>query len=296
MLLPGFHSQFVEGAGARIWTTIAGSGPPLVLLHGYPQTHVMWHRVAPILARDFTVVLVDLRGYGGSQKPCAGPDHSAYAKRAMAADIKAVMAALGFQRFAAAGHDRGGRVVHRLCLDHPKHIERAAVLDIIPTLSAFERTDRHFALAYYHWFFLAQPADLPERLIGHEPRFFLRSCLSHWSGDRLDFFDEAALRAYEESFADPDCIRATCEDYRAAATIDLEHDRAGSADRIACPLLVLWGVSGLMHKLFDVTAMWREKSGGPVEGHALRAGHFLCEEAPEAVVDQMQRFFSADGV
>ncbi|HMR32599.1 MAG TPA: alpha/beta hydrolase [Geminicoccaceae bacterium] len=291
-MLEGFETRSVETSGTRIFLRRAGDGPPLLLLHGYPQTHVMWHRVAPSLAARFTVVCPDLRGYGDSGKPPGGTDHAGYSKRAMARDMVEVMAALGFERFAVAGHDRGGRVTHRMCLDHPRRIERAAVLDIVPTRTIFDATDKAIAGGYYHWFFLSQPAPLPERLIGGDPLFYLHRKLGAWGAAGLSSYAPGALAEYERCFGDPATIHATCEDYRAAATIDLEHDTADQDARIACPLLVLWGEKGLMQRNFDVLATWREKAGASVEGRALPCGHFLPEEQPEATTAELARFFA----
>jgi haloacetate dehalogenase len=275
---------------------IGGDGPPLLLLHGYPQTHVMWHRVAPGLARRFTVVCADLRGYGDSDKPLPKSDHSTFSKRTMAADMVNVMTALGFARFRLAGHDRGGRVAHRLCLDYPAVVERAAVLDIVPTRTIFEATNRAIAMGYYHWFFLSQAAPLPETLIGAEPLFYLHSKLGRWSAaGGTTPFAEDAMREYERCFADPATIRSTCEDYRAGATIDLVDDAADQARGIACPLLVLWGREGLMHRHFDVLETWREKMERPqlVQGEPLPCGHFLPEEQPDATEERLTAFFQA---
>lgn len=293
-MLEGFSSLSVDTSQTRICLRRGGEGPPLLLLHGYPQTHVMWHRVAPVLARRFTVVCADLRGYGDSGKPPGGPDHSGYAKRAMARDMVEVMSALGFDRFAVAGHDRGGRVTHRMCLDHPERIVRAAVLDIVPTRTIFAATDKAIASGYYHWFFLSQPEPLPERLIGGDPIFYLHRKLGAWGAGGLAAYAPEALAEYERCFADPAVIHATCEDYRAAAGIDLEHDEADLDARIACPFMVLWGAKGLMERNFDVLATWREKAEGSVEGSALPCGHFLPEEQPEATAAELLRFFGGE--
>lgn len=293
-MFEGFRPLSVDTAQTRIFLRRGGEGPPLLLLHGYPQTHVMWHRVAPVLARRFTVVCADLRGYGDSGRPPGGPDHAGYAKRAMARDMVEVMSALGFDRFAVAGHDRGGRVTHRLCLDHPGRVVRAAVLDIVPTRTIFAATDKAIASSYYHWFFLSQPEPLPERLIGGDPIFYLHRKLGAWGAGGLAAYAPEALAEYERCFADPAVIHATCEDYRAAASIDLEHDEADADARIACPFMVLWGAKGLMERNFDVLATWREKAGGGVEGRALPCGHFLPEEQPEATVAELMRFFGGE--
>jgi haloacetate dehalogenase len=252
----------------------------------------MWHRVAPALAARFSVVVPDLRGYGDSDKPPSGPDdHAAYSKRAMARDQLALMRSLGFERFAVVGHDRGGRVAHRLALDAPDAVSHLAVLDIAPTLAMYEQTTMEFARAYYHWFFLIQPEPLPERLIGAEPELFLREKLRRWSQGRWPF-DDAAVDEYLRCFRDPATIHASCEDYRAAASIDLEHDRADRAAqrRVRCPVLAVWGERGRVEQNFDVLEEWRRVSDGPVAGRHVPAGHFVAEEAPEAVLEELLRF------
>jgi haloacetate dehalogenase len=289
-MFEAFTSARVETPGAIIHLRRGGKGPPLLLLHGYPQSHVMWHKLAPRLAEHFTVVCPDLRGYGDSSKPENGEGHGLYSKRAMAADQVEVMRQLGFQRFAVAGHDRGARVVHRLCLDHPDAVERAAVLDIIPTATVFARTDKRLATYYYHWFFLIQPYDLPERLIGNDPDYYLGKLLQSWSRKEGVFAAEAVAE-YRRAFRDPATIHATCEDYRAAASIDLEHDAADADAKIACPLLVLWGENGVVGRLYDPMAIWREKARD-VTGKALPCGHFLPEEAPEETLAAMLAFFA----
>jgi haloacetate dehalogenase len=289
----GFETRRVATSGAEINLRLGGSGPPLLLLHGYPQTHVMWHRVAPYLAERFTVAAADLRGYGDSAKPTSDPAHAAYSKRAMARDQVEVMSSLGFERFAVVGHDRGARVTHRMALDHPDRVERAAVLDICPTLAMYERTDMAFASGYYHWFFLIQPYDLPERLIAADPDFYLESKTGGFGLDpRKDVsetFDPAALEEYKRCFRDPAAIHASCEDYRAGATIDLEHDRADLNRKIACPLLVLWGTQGLVGRQFDVLGLWRERAGD-VTGRSIDCGHYLAEEAPADTLAALQAF------
>ncbi|MEJ3747830.1 alpha/beta hydrolase [Actinomycetes bacterium KLBMP 9797] len=290
-LLAGFAPIEVDVGGIRITGRTAGTGPPVLLLHGYPQTHVMWHQVAPILAERHTVVLTDLRGYGGSAKPVAGADHAEYSKRAMAADQVAVMASLGFDSFAVVGHDRGARVVHRMCLDHPARVGRAAVLDIVPTRHVFATADTALAMAYEHWFFLAQPPGFPERLIGGDPEFYLRAKLAAWSAGGQTF-DEAAVDQYVTHFRDPAAIAASCEDYRAAATIDLEHDEAGytGGDRITCPLLVMWGTAGFVGRHYDVAAVWQAYATDVSTNAITSAGHFLAEEAPAATAAALSQF------
>src|SRR6266568_2109254 len=243
MLFPGFEPRRISTAGAEINLVIGGRGPPLLLLHGYPQTHAIWHKIAPRLAEHFTVVCTDLRGYGDSAKPPGEADHRSYSKRAMAQDQVEVMEALGFKRFALVGHDRGGRVAHRLVRDHSARVVRLAVLDISPTASMYAKTDKAFATAYYHWFFLIQPYDLPERLIGSQPEYYLRRCLASWSADVTVFAPEAVAE-YIRCFSNPANIHASCEDYRAASTVDLQHDEADLDQKVACRLLALWSERG----------------------------------------------------
>ena len=272
------------------------SKPPLLLLHGYPQTHAMWHRVARGLAADFALVIPDLRGYGDSTKPvpAATPelDHAQHSKRAMAADMVALMRSLGHERFALVGHDRGGRVAHRLALDHPESVARLAVIDIVPTLDMYESTDMRFANWYYHWFFLIQPAPLPERMIGGDPAFYLRWTLGGWGSQGLGFIEPEAFAEYERCFCRADAIHAACEDYRASASIDLEHDRASRAagEKVACDTLALWGTRGVVGRLYDPLALWRAQCVTEVEGAALAAGHFIAEELPDEIVTNLRRF------
>ena len=292
-LFPGFAVHRIRANGTEIHCVVGGGGPPLLLLHGYPQTHAMWHRIAPVLAQEYTVVCPDLRGYGDSGKPASDATHAAYSKRAMAQDMVEVMRALGFPRFRLAGHDRGGRVAHRLCVDHSGAVERVAVLDISPTRTMFLGTNQAFATAYYHWFFLLQPFDLPEKLIGADPLYFLHRKLGGW-GTGLQHFDARALAEYERCFADPATIHATCEDYRAAASIDLEHDEADVAAgrKVACPLLVLWGDKGVVNRLFDPVRDWGTVAID-VQGRVLQSGHFMAEEAPEETLRELRGFFGA---
>lgn len=291
--LDGFASHLCDVDGVRVHAAVGGSGPPVLLLHGYPQTHLMWHRVAPALARDHTVVAADLRGYGASGRPAGGDDHAGYAKRAMAADQVGLMANLGFERFAVVGHDRGARVTHRLCRDHPDRVARAAVIDIVPTLYVYDHVDRALAQAYHHWFFLSQPDDLPEHLLGGDPEFHVRRCLRAWS--RVPgAFDGDVVAEYVRAFADPATIHATCEDYRAGASIDLEHDR-DDPSRVGCPLLVLWGAEGFVGAHYDVLGIWRDAVSDPglVSGESLPGGHFVPEEAPGETVAALRAFLSA---
>jgi haloacetate dehalogenase len=266
------------------------SRPALLLLHGFPQTHAIWHGVAERLRRRFTLVMPDLRGYGDSDKPDGPPDHSAYAKRTMARDVLELMRGLGFESFFVCGHDRGARVAHRLALDEPNAVRALMLLDISPTATMYERTTMEFARLYYHWFFLIQPAPLPEHLIGAAPAFYLRNKLGGWGSSGGGFFDARALAEYERCFT-PAAIHAMCEDYRAAASVDLDHDRADAARRIACPVRALWGERGVVHRLFTPVEDWRAKSSGGVSGRALPCGHYIPEEAPELLAGEIEEFF-----
>ncbi|MEO1592056.1 MAG: alpha/beta hydrolase [Cyanobacteria bacterium J06632_22] len=287
-MFSGFEAQVIPTDGAHIFTLMGGAGPPLLLLHGYPQTHVMWHKVAPALAERFTVVCTDLRGYGDSSKPPTAVDHEPYSKRAMAQDQVVVMAALGFESFLAVGHDRGARVLHRLLLDYPKQVQKAALLDIVPTRYIYQTITQQMATIYEHWFFLIQPDGLPERMIGHDPADYLSTKLHRWSADP-EAFTPAAMAEYQRCFSQPETIHATCEDYRAAATLDLTHDAADLDQKIQCPLLVLWGAKGAMERHYDVMAIWRERAT-TVVGQALPCGHFLPEEAPADTVQALLDF------
>ncbi|MGH6622344.1 MAG: alpha/beta fold hydrolase, partial [Burkholderiaceae bacterium] len=248
-LFPGYAHQQRQANGINLSLRTGGRGPPLLLLHGFPQTHAIWHKVAPILQQHFTLVMPDLRGYGDSDKPPSDEAHAPYCKRAMALDMAELMRGLGHSRFFVCGHDRGGRVAHRLALDHPAAVAKLMVLDISPTLTMYEQTSMGFARDYYHWFFLIQPAPFPERLIGADPLFYLRAKFGGWGAKSGAVLDPRALAEYERCFT-PEAIHAMCEDYRAAASIDLEHDRADAATRIACPLHVLWGERGVVQRYF----------------------------------------------
>ncbi|MFO7707931.1 MAG: alpha/beta hydrolase [Desulfobacterales bacterium] len=283
---PGFERCGVRTSGARIHTLRGGSGPPLLLLHGYPQTHVMWHRIGPRLARHFTVVLTDLRGYGDSGKPDSGVNHANYSKRAMALDQIEVMQALGYERFAVAGHDRGARVAWRLAVEHPGRVTQAVLLDIVPL--PYSMVTCEFATQYFHWFFLIQPAPFPETLIGGNVEFFLRSRFMRPTGG-TGAIAPKAFAEYLRCFQDPATIRATCEDYRAGATIDLEHAGQDGSRKVVCPLLVLWGERGTVGRLYDVMGIWREHAVNAT-GRALPAGHFLAEEVPDETLSEMLSF------
>lgn len=289
-LMPGFTWRDIIVDGVRIRTATGGSGPPLLLLHGHPQTHLTWHKVAPELARRFSVVVTDLRGYGDSDKPAGGDDHAGYSKRAMAADQVAVMHALGQNRFAVVGHDRGARVAHRMALDHPHAVERLVLIDIAPTATMYARTDKAFATRYFWWFFLIQPFDLPERMIGADPDFFLDK---HLAGQVKvpDAIDPRVLAEYRRCYRDPATRHAICEDYRAAAGIDLDHDTADADARVTVPLLALWGAHGTVGTLYDVLDTWREKATD-VSGHAIDCGHSPQEEAPAALLSALDAFLN----
>jgi haloacetate dehalogenase len=276
-LLPGFAREDVEVDGIRIRVAHGGTGPPVLLLHGYPQTHVMWHRVAPVLAERHTVVCPDLRGYGDSDRPSGGPDHAAYAKRTMALDQVALMRVLGFDRFAVVGHDRGARVALRLALDHPGAVARLGVLDIVPTAVVYGTIDDARARTVWRYYFLTRPADLPERLVGADPAFYLRSTLDEWCGTPGALAGEA-VDEYVRCF-DAAAVHATCEDYRAGATIDLVHDAADADATLDCPVLALWSGPGLGSH-YDVEAIWRARAPDLV-ARPLDCGHFLAEERPD---------------
>ena len=289
MAFDGFETRRTETSACDINLVVGGSGPPLLMVHGYPQTHFMWHKVAPAMAEHFTVVAPDLRGYGDSGHPADGDNHSGYSKRAMARDQVEAMAALGFEPFNLVGHDRGGRVTHRLTLDHPDRVEKLSVLDIAPTRRVFADTDQQLATAYHHWFFLIQKAPYPETMIGHDVEFYLRSMMMRWgTGD--DAITPEAFAEYLRCFSEPDTIHATCEDYRAAATIDLDHEEADQDTKITCPMQALWGKKAVMEKRYDVLAVWREHAE-TVSGHAIECGHFIPEEAPEDTTAALLNFF-----
>lgn len=292
MLFEGFISDRIDVSAGALRLRRGGTGPPLLLLHGNPQTHMMWHRVAPRLAQRYTLVLPDLRGYGGSFKPPCTTDHAPYAKRAMAQDMVELMQRLGYERFFVGSHDRGARVAHRMALDHPERVRKLAVLDIIPTLEHFERADMAFGLGYYHWFWFAQPHPFPENVISAAPDAWFRAHTSR-EPKPPDFFHPEALADYLEAVHNPEMIRGMCEDYRAAAGIDLQHDRASRAEgrKIRCPLLVLWGAKGKIEAWYNALAVWRAYCGGEISGGALPTGHYLAEEAPEALAERLETFF-----
>ena len=295
-LLPGFAAHVIDtGDGVHIHARSAGTGPALLVLHGHPQTMAIWHRVAPALTAHFTVVLADLRGYGDSAKPAGLPDHANYSRRAMAEDMVRTMRALGHERFAILAHDRGARVAHRLALDHPHCVTRMVLLDICPTLAMYEQTTDGYARAYWHWFFLIQPAPTPERLIEADPGAYVRELMGRRHAG-LGPFDPRAIAEYTRCLEQPGAAHALCEDYRAAATIDLEHDRASitAGQRIEAPLMVLWGTDGVVARYFKPLEEW-SKRARQIEGGTLPCGHYLPEEAPQALLDRTLPFLRAAG-
>jgi haloacetate dehalogenase len=293
-MLNSFESHTVHRDGVSLHTRVGGLGPPLLLLHGHPQSMAMWHRVAPTLAQHFTLVLMDLRGYGDSSRPAPDAAHLNHSKREMALDAIAAMAHHGFERFDVLAHDRGARVAHRLAADHPAAVQRLMLLDIAPTLAMYEQTGEAFARAYWHWFFLIQPPPLPEALIASDPARYVRSVMgSRHAG--LAPFDPAALAEYERCAAVPGTAASVCEDYRASAGIDLEHDRDDVAGGrlLTQPLRVLWGEHGTVARCFDVLALWRERAAN-VSGHSLPCGHYIAEEAPERLTAEALSFFQPE--
>ncbi|MCX2865496.1 alpha/beta hydrolase [Paucibacter sp. PLA-PC-4] len=284
-LFPGFESRLITVEdGVQIHARLGGEGPALLLLHGHPQTHAIWHKAAPVLAQHFTLVLADLRGYGDSSKPSGAADHANYSKRVMARDMLTLMRALGHERFAVLAHDRGARVAHRLAADHGEQVQRLVLLDIAPTLAMYEQTNEAFARAYWHWFFLIQPAPLPERLITADPAAYLRDVMGSRSAGMTPF-DPRALAEYTRCLGLPGTAHGLCEDYRAAAGIDLAHDRTDrdAGRRLNMPLLALWGAQGVVQRCFQPLQEWR-RVAEHVDGEALPCGHYIPEEAPHALL------------
>ena len=292
----GFEQRRFNVNGVQIFARIGGpaDAPPLLMLHGFPQTHAIWHRVVRALQGRFRFVLPDLRGYGDSAKPAGAPDHANYSKRAMAQDLAELMTQLGHERFGLVGHDRGGRVAHRLALDFAARVTRLCLLDIAPTLDMYAATDMRFASLYYHWFHLIQPAPLPERMLGGDPTFYLHWALGGWGSKGTAYIEPEAMAEYERCFCTPEAIHGACEDYRASAGIDLTHDRASRAagEQIACDTLVLWGERGVVHRLFEPLALWRAQCAAQVSGEVLPAGHFIPEELPALTAAHLLRFFA----
>ncbi|HWL31201.1 MAG TPA: alpha/beta hydrolase [Xanthobacteraceae bacterium] len=293
-LFPGFASEWVSTSSGRIFARVGGNGPPVLLLHGFPQTHVMWHRIAPALAERFTLVIPDLPGYGWSDVPRSDENHTPFTKRAMARTMVEVMSRLGYVHFAAVGHDRGGRVAYRLAFDHPGRLSRLAVLDILPTYDYWARMDRAYALKIYHWAFLAQPEPLPETLIGNAPDFYLKQVMASWTATgTLDAFDPRAMAHYLTAFRDPLRIHAACEDYRAGAYADFEHDKADreAGKKITVPLLALWGEVAIASAAAPPLEAWKAWAS-TVSGAPVRSGHFLAEENPGDTGAELTQFLA----
>jgi haloacetate dehalogenase len=290
-MFKGCRAFEFDVGGHTIVGITGGTGPALLLLHGYPQTHVMWHKVAPILMQHFTLVAADLTGYGNSGKPQTDSQHSPYSKRAMAADMMHVMSQLGHSEFHLAGHDRGGRVAHRLAVDHPDSVQRLAVLDIAPTREMYANVTDEFARAYWHWYFLIQPAPFPERMILADTDAYLEHKCG-LGGSDISFFDPVAMQSYRDAYRNPETVHASCEDYRAAATIDIQHDDEDDqyGRRVSCLMLVLWGQDGVIERCFDPLSLWRIRAD-QVSGHAMPGGHFLAEQHPQTVASELIDFF-----
>jgi len=287
-MFEGFKKKFVQVKKGKIFCRIGGNGPPLLLLHGYPQTHLMWHKTAPQLAKNFTVIASDIRGYGSSLVLKGDNKHLNYSKREMAKDMVQLMDSLGHKKFFIVGHDRGGRVAHRLARDHRKKVIAMSVLDICPTLDMYEKTDKEFAKAYFHWFFLIQPKFLPENMIKSDPRKWMKSCLDKWSGKHnFGKVEEAYLKCFREMKR----IHASCEDYRASATIDLEHDKKDRKKKLNIPIQVLWGKKGVVGRQFKPIELWQKYSKKKVTGIAISSGHFIPEENPKDTINQLKKFF-----
>jgi haloacetate dehalogenase len=291
-----FKTEEIKTSGATIHTVSGGNrnGPPLLLLHGIPETHVLWRKVAPALAQDYFLVMTDLRGYGDSGKPPGGGDHFAYSKRAMAQDQVEVMKHLGFEKFALVGHDRGGRAAHRLALDHPEVLTKLVILDIVPTYLLYQNINQEFATIFYHWFLLVQPPPFPETMVANSAEYFLKCTLLWLGGSKLtdplpDWISPAVFQEYLRTFRSPETIHAICEDYRAAASIDLAHDKADLDKKIQCPLLVLWSEKGPFHRLYNVLQTWRDRAVR-AEGKAMPTGHFLPEQMPEELTQELKAY------
>ena len=293
----GFKREQIKTTGATINVVHGGKGSPVLLMHGIPETHLLWRKVAPPLSQNFTLVITDLRGYGDSSKPPGGADHFGYSKRAMAQDQVEVMQHLGFPKFAVVGHDRGGRVAHRMALDHADRVTRLAILDIVPTYKCYQTVNQDFATVFFHWFLLVQPPPFPETMLGNSAELFLKTMLFRLGGEAPreglpEWVDQQAYNEYLRCFRDPAAIRALCEDYRAAASIDLAHDKADLDKKISCPFLVLWSEKGPFHRMYDVLQTWKERSF-QVSGKALPTGHFLPEQVPDQLIAELKPFLGA---
>ena len=287
-MFEGFRKKFVKVNKGKIFCRIGGKGPPILLLHGYPQTHVMWHKTANKLAKSFTIIVADIRGYGSSFVLKSDKKHLNYSKREMAKDMVQLMDKLGFKKFFIAGHDRGGRVAHRMARDFRKKVIAMSVLDICPTLDMYEQTEKNFAKAYFHWFFLIQPKWLPERMIISDPRKWMKNCLDKWSGNNK--FGKVE-KIYLKSFQQKKRIHATCEDYRASATIDLEHDKKDRKKLLNIPIQVLWGSNGVVGKQFNSLKIWRKYTKNKVYGAGIKSGHFIPEQNPQETIKHLKNFF-----
>jgi haloacetate dehalogenase len=290
-MFSGFQNHRTVIGDVEIAYVMAGSGPPVLLLHGFPQNKAMWAQVAPQLAERFTVVCADLRGYGGSSKPECLPSRSNYSFRTFAADQLGLMRHLGFERFHVIGHDRGGRTGHRMALDHPAAVMTLTVMDIVPTYTVFMETTRQIASAYWHWYFLSQPEPFPERLIGNDPDFFYETCLTGWGATKISDFNPEMLAEYRRFWRDPKAIHGSCSDYRAAASIDIEHDTGDLARQVSCPTLVFYGSSGVMARLFDIPALWRKRCVNVTEA-SLPGGHFFVDQYPGETTQILLNFLS----
>ena len=287
-MFEGFKKKYIKVKKGKIFCRIKGKGVPLLLLHGYPQSHLMWHKTAEQLSKSFTVIVADLRGYGQSFVLPVDKNHFNYSKRQMAQDMVEAMYKLGFKKFLIAGHDRGGRVAHRLARDHRKKVIALSVLDICPTLDMYELTTKDFAKAYFHWFFLIQPSPLPEDLINSNPRRWMKSCLDKWSGKhKFGKVEEAYLKAFKQNKR----IYATCEDYRASATIDLDHDKKDLKKKLNIPIQVLWGKKGVIQKQFKPLKIWQKYTTKRITGSAINSGHFIPEQNPKEVIKKLKSFF-----
>lgn len=287
---PDFETITIATDSGDFTVRRGGQGMPVLCLHGYPQTHIIFYKMAALLSPHITMIMADLRGYGDAPKPASDNHHAPYSKRAMAGDMAQIMTSLGYERFAVVGHDRGGRVAHRLARDYPERVTHISVLDIAPTLSMYEQTDMAFATAYFHWFYLIQPHPIPETMIGADPDFYLKSKTGLWSGSS-DWLSDEALAEYLRCFRKDETIHASCEDYRASATIDLEHDRDDLEIKLPMPLQALWGEKGFVGRNYDVLAEWRAMAN-LVEGHSVSGGHFLPEEAPEETASALLSFWN----
>ncbi len=285
----GFQKKFVKVKKGKIFCKVKGNGKPLLLLHGYPQTHLMWRKIAPELSKYFTIIVADLRGYGNSLVLKGDPKHKNYSKREMAKDMVQLMAKLGFKKFFVAGHDRGGRVAHRMARDFRSKILGLSVLDICPTLDMYEHTNKKFAKSYFHWFFLIQPAWLPESMIINDPKKWMKSCLDKWSGNHK--FGKVE-KAYLKSFKQKKRIHASCEDYRASASIDLEHDKKDRNKKLNIPIQVLWGKSGVIGKQFNSLKIWQKYSKKKIYGTGINSGHFIPEQNPKETIKHIKKFFN----